>query len=132
MFSFSIVALCQCGYYKMTKWPYLSPQAQNPKSKGTLLSSTSKVEESNVPWFYFIFKLRADILPFSHIASLPYFHNIGKIGLKRTHRGISWVFIRIIWSIILSTCNILNFDSRGVTSWKLAYTFFWGTRSVPY
>ena len=44
-----MVAVCPRGSYKMTKWPHLSPQAKNLKSKGTLLSSISKVKESKVP-----------------------------------------------------------------------------------
>ena len=34
---------------KIKKWPYLSHLAFNQKSKGTLFSSTLKVEEKKVP-----------------------------------------------------------------------------------
>ena len=39
--------------FKMTIWPYLSPQAKYQKDKGTLLPSTFKVEEKKVPLFLF-------------------------------------------------------------------------------
>ena len=36
----------------MTKWLYLSPEAENEKNKGTFFSSTFKVEEKKVPLFF--------------------------------------------------------------------------------
>ena len=36
----------------MTKWLYLSPEAINPKNKGTFCSSTFKVEGKKVPFFF--------------------------------------------------------------------------------
>ena len=36
----------------MRKWPYLSPEATNLKNKGTLFSSTLKVEEKKVSLFF--------------------------------------------------------------------------------
>ena len=34
---------------KMTKWQYRSPEATNPKNKGTFFAPTFKVEEQKVP-----------------------------------------------------------------------------------
>ena len=36
---------------KMRKWPYLCPEAKNPKNKGTSFSSVLKVEEKKVALF---------------------------------------------------------------------------------
>ena len=37
---------------KKEKWPYISSEASNLKNKGTLFSSTLKVEEKKVPLFF--------------------------------------------------------------------------------
>ena len=37
---------------KMRKWPYLSPDAPNPKNKDTFFSATLKVEENKVPLLF--------------------------------------------------------------------------------
>jgi len=47
-----MIALTQSQTKKMRKWPYLSPETPNPKSKGTFFSSTLKVEEMEVPLFF--------------------------------------------------------------------------------
>ena len=47
----------------MTKWLYLSPEALNRKNKGTLFSSTFKVEDKKVPLF---FRLGAYELRYGH------------------------------------------------------------------
>merc|ERR1711888_143428 len=51
---------------KKRKGPYICPGASNLKNKGTLLSSTFKVEEKKVPLFFGIWDLWAEIWPFCH------------------------------------------------------------------
>ena len=61
MLSFLMIAPWRSGSCKMTKWQYLSPEAQNNKTEGTFLSPTLKIEESNVPSVFLILCLRTDI-----------------------------------------------------------------------
>ena len=52
---------------KMTTWLYLSPEATNPKNKGTFFSPTFKVEGKKVPLF---FGFVASGLNYSHVIIL--------------------------------------------------------------
>ena len=42
---------------KMRKWPYLCPEAKNPKNKGTFFSSVLKVEEKKVTLLFYLWPL---------------------------------------------------------------------------
>ena len=46
------IALTKRQTKKMRKWPYLRPEAPNPKNKDTLFSPTFKVVEKKVPLFF--------------------------------------------------------------------------------
>ena len=50
--------------YNLIMWPYLSTQAKNQKSEGTLLPATFKVEEGQVP---LLFSFVAQGLRYSHV-----------------------------------------------------------------
>ena len=75
--SFSMVALCQRGSYKITKWPHLSPQAKI--SKYRCFAQCQKLKKA------MIYGLMAKILPFSHNAS--YIHSIWQDRAEQDPKG---------------------------------------------
>jgi len=82
---------------KMTKCPYLSPEASNPTNKCTVFYSNLKVEENKEPLVLSL-GLWAEMWPFSHFLELAPIgcHHKNDLsqyrGLKSKKKALSLVF----------------------------------------
>ena len=77
---------------KMRKWPYLGSEAINQKNKGTLLSSTLKVEGSKVALDYWFLASRSRYGHFLtwKLPKNPFFKTVFRISPE--HSGYVFIF----------------------------------------